>query len=112
MIQQVDVPIDEQWHEYTLGPILHVDFKILNFVTFWWDNAGGEENQSVKYLRVYTSDEPIPDDAVYIGSCLDPRGPGEIHHLHWTDWYGAHDEEPPPDSPARERPRPMIPGLG
>lgn len=101
MILRLDVPIDNAWHETLVGDIMHVDFNHKDVVSLWYDDR---TEKLQRFMRVFNTDQAPPDDAAYIGSALDHRGQGEIHHLFWTDKARAEGQPIPPGERPHGRP--------
>lgn len=102
MIVKERVPIDDGWHQFTVARILHVDHQDVGFVTFWWDSRPEGGEVTTRFYRVFATGQPVPFDAVWVGTTLDPRGPGR--HLFSTTEVGVNSPPVRPVPPRGERP--------
>ena len=66
-VWKVSLPMDDQWHEYAMGRIVHVDCQhpaLGDTVEVWFEN----EPPTTRRLRVFGTGHPIPDGAEHVGS--------------------------------------------
>ena len=75
------VPVDDRTHTYHIvGDILHVaNGRTMDEVEFWagWDNQKPFRDVTV---QVFGTGQPVPDDAVYVGTAPRTRE-GLVWHL-------------------------------
>ncbi len=68
------VPVDDQWHRITLqGTIVHVDTRDVRMVEIWATHRDNVLPNS-RWVRVYATGQDIPDDLVYVSTCVAPEG--------------------------------------
>jgi hypothetical protein len=72
-----DVPVEATSHEITCGPIVHVDCRRADTVTFW----ALDTNATLRHFRVFgTGDEVDPTRGWrYRGTGLSPGSPTSSH---------------------------------
>lgn len=73
-ILKTEIPIDDRWHEETVGPIVHVGHQEFGLVTFWWwDDVSMAKND--RQFRVYGTGHEVTTG-------LDPQTGlvQEVHH--------------------------------
>jgi hypothetical protein len=88
------VPVDDRWHRVvTQGSIVHVATRDVRVAEIWARHVDGAAPQ-VRWMRVYGTGQDIPDDLVYLGTCVAPEG------LVWHLVENPHID--PGDSPAEQ----------
>jgi hypothetical protein len=75
-VLKTEVPIDDQWHTVTTGPIQHVGQQYDDTtVCAWWEDQGMRPRR----LRVFGTGHQIHDDAIWIGTVQ--AADGLVWHL-------------------------------
>jgi hypothetical protein len=79
-IHNYEVPVDGKAHSIPMPRrIVHVDCRSADCVEIW--AMTGEGAQTVRTFRVFGTDQPLPDNAAYVGSTLAGRGGALAWHL-------------------------------
>jgi hypothetical protein len=67
------LPVDDRWHEFTIGQIHHVAYVSPNEVEFWADWSDEWVNVQPSYLRVVGTGQDITEIAwAHVGTCISP----------------------------------------
>jgi hypothetical protein len=77
-IFRYEVPVDDQWHEISSSPALHVACRRLDVVEFWAYPVL-DDTPARKY-RVFGTGQDIDEGTQYVGTALAPGG-GLVWHL-------------------------------
>lgn len=93
------VPVDDRFHRVTLyGSIVHIETRDPRVVEIWAMHRDGAPPQ-VRWMRAYATGQHIPDDFVYIGTCVAREG--LVWHLVEHPHLGPGDtpaDAAPPDA--------------
>jgi hypothetical protein len=65
-VYRYEVPVDDQWHEITMGvgiPVLHVAARQIDVVEFWAESrhsdSGWEWQTGPRWFRVFGTGQPL-----------------------------------------------------
>ena len=72
MVLRWEVPVDDQWHVFTLsGSIVHVATRRLDVVEFWSLEGDDVPGRHDRRFRVFGTGQPLPAEARrHIGTAL------------------------------------------
>lgn len=80
-VYRYEVPVDDEAHEIELsGLIVHVASRVITVVDVWAESD--REAPIVRTFRVFATGQPLPHQAVHIGTVLAGRDGVLVWHLY------------------------------
>ena len=77
IIGKFNVPISDEWHRHESGPVLYVGLQAPLDLNYWAE-IDTEAEIPWRWLRVFGTGQPLPDNAQYVGTVQDVA-----HSLVW-----------------------------
>ena len=72
-IYKYEIPIDDQWHEFTMplqARVVHIGAQQADAVCAWAEVATGGDEIVKRSFRIFGTGHPIPSGAVHQGSVI------------------------------------------